>query len=196
MVYRYEFIIVFHNLIELTGGLFFTMYEYRFYITTSTKPANIYDDDKNLIGILTKVYSNLFKRILDLYPFGGRAFAEYKLSNEKEQLVFKSKRGNPFKRRQYYVYYYKNEEERYIQLIDKKSFDIGERTTFEYNGETYQLEKEMMEWARIKKNGSTVAEWNPSLKPPFKAYFKLLDEEYEDDILLLIGIFHTYLHAA
>lgn len=170
------------------------MYEYRFYNTLSTKPSTIYDEDSTVIGTISKKYTNPAQKLLDML-LKGRFFVKYEIK-DSTRIVFKSKREpNPFKKRQYYINYYKDVGDRYIHLIDKKSFDIGERTAFEYNGETYELEKSAMDWARIKKDGNVIAEWKSSLKIPFVAYFKMVDKNFNEDKLLLLGLFHTYLHA-
>lgn len=171
------------------------MFEYRFYNTISTKPSSIYDENANLIGSITKKYSNPVQKILDIL-LKGRFFVNYELENNDNKVVFQSKKEpNPFKRRQYYVNYNKSDTDYSVHLVDKQSFGVGQKTTFTFNEETYELEQAFTDWARIKKDGTIVAKWKSSLKPPFKAYFNLIDKEYEDEILFLIGIFHTYLHA-
>ncbi|ASK63885.1 hypothetical protein CFK37_17830 [Virgibacillus phasianinus] len=172
------------------------MYEYRFYNTISTKASSVYDENTNEIGTITKKYANPIQKIGDIL-LNGRFFVNYELKNTNHQVVFQSKKElNPLKRRQYYINYSQNDTDYSVHLVDKKSFNVGQNTTFTFNEETYELEQAVMDWARIKKDGSIVAEWKSSLKPPFKAYFNLIDKEYENDILFLLGIFHTYLHAA
>lgn len=171
------------------------MYEYRFYNTISTKPSSIYDENGKEIGTITKKYSNPIQKILDIL-LKGRYFVNYELENAGSNVVFRSKKElNPFKKRQYYIKYYKNNEEYSIHIVDKRSFSAAQITNFEYNKEIYELEKSINDWAVIKKSGAIVGEWNSTIKPPFKANFKLVDKDYEDELLLLIGIFHTYLHA-
>ncbi|WP_441351506.1 tubby C-terminal domain-like protein [Tuberibacillus sp. Marseille-P3662] len=170
------------------------MYEYRFYNTVSTEPASIYDGNEDIIGTLTKVYSSPIKKALD---FGGQWFVEYKITDGKDELVFQSKKDlRIHKKRQYHIFYYKNDDEYYVNLVDHKSLDLGERTTFNYNGDTYELEATQFNWARIKKDDSVIAAWKSSLNPPYMAYFKLMDEAYEHEVLFLMGVFHTYLHPA
>ncbi|WP_085522814.1 tubby C-terminal domain-like protein [Tuberibacillus sp. Marseille-P3662] len=172
------------------------LYDYRFHNTYSTKPAHIYDENRNIIGTLTRVYSNPVQRLLDFYPFKGKLFVKYIITNGEDELVFISKKDlHIFKKRQYHISYYKDDDEYYVHLVDKKSFDMGEKTSFDFNGETYEFEDTLFDWARIQKDDVVIAEWKSSLRPPFKAYFKLVDEAYENEILFLMGIFHTYLHA-
>ncbi|ASK64196.1 hypothetical protein CFK37_19615 [Virgibacillus phasianinus] len=172
------------------------MYEYRFYNTISTKPSSIYDENAKTIGTITKKYSNPLQKVLDIL-LKGRYFVNYELESKDHQVVFKSKKEpNPFKRRQYYINYNKDNTDYYVHLEDKKNFGVGQYTTFQFNKETYELEQSFTDWAKITKNGVILAEWKSNLKPPFKAYFNLTDQEYEDKMLFFIGIFHTYLHAA
>ncbi|WP_404452132.1 hypothetical protein LG329_17540 [Virgibacillus necropolis] len=91
--------------------------------------------------------------------------------------------------------YYGGNNDSYLHLVDKKSFDIGQQTSFEYRGNTFQLKQSIGDWAQIYKEGQLIAEWKSSLKAPFKAYFKLIDESNKKDELLFLGLFHTYLHA-
>ncbi|WP_430786725.1 tubby C-terminal domain-like protein [Virgibacillus flavescens] len=171
------------------------MYEYRFFNTISTKPATIYDENENGIGTVTKVYEKPVYKILDIL-LNGRIFVNYKVEGSNGDVVFKSKKDpGLFKRRQYHIHYGARDDESYIHLMDKKNFEIGERTSFEYKGDTYELEKSIGGWAAIKKDGSVIAEWKSSLKVPFKAYFRLIEENHEEDELLFLGLFHTYLHA-
>ncbi|WP_273851924.1 tubby C-terminal domain-like protein [Guptibacillus spartinae] len=172
------------------------MYEYRFFTTLSTKASEIYSEDGKVIGEIEKYYKNVWEMLADLL-LNGRFSGNYKVVDQNNHERFHAIRSlNIFKRRHYFIEYETNKATKeFIHLVDKKSFDVGEVTTFTYSGETFTLKKPFMEKAKIYKNGSAIAEWNSSLKVPFKAYFKLLDEQYENDKLLLLGLFHTYLHA-
>lgn len=146
------------------------MYEYRFYNTLSTKPSTIYDEDSTVIGTISKKYTNPAQKLLDML-LKGRFFVKYEIK-DSTRIVFKSKREpNPFKKRQYYINYYKDVGDRYIHLIDKKSFDIGERTAFEYNGETYELEKSAMELGKDKKRWKLDCWMEKFFKDPFCGLF-------------------------
>ncbi|ASN06255.1 tubby C-terminal domain-like protein [Virgibacillus necropolis] len=172
------------------------MYEYRFFNTLSTKPATIYDENETVIGTVTKTYIKPVHKLFDLL-LKGRVFVNYEVKDSKAQIIFKSKKDpNLFKRKQYHLNYYGGKNESYIHLIDKKSFDIGEQTSFEYKGGTYELKKSVGGWAQLKKDDYLIAEWKSSLKVPFKAYFRLIDKTFKEDELLFLGLFHTYLHAS
>ncbi|MCA0173054.1 hypothetical protein [Bacillus sp. RAR_GA_16] len=172
------------------------MVEYRFFNTLSTNASEIYGEDGNVIGKIEKYYRNGWEMIADLL-LNGRFSGNYKVVDRHHRERFNAKRSLKFfKRRQYFIEYETDKAtQEFIHLVDEKSFDVGEVTSFIYSGETFTLKKPVMEKAKIHKNGSAIAEWNSSLKVPFKAYFKLLDEQYENDKLLFLGLFHTYLHA-
>ncbi|MFD0769491.1 hypothetical protein ACFQZ1_11710 [Bacillus sp. CGMCC 1.60114] len=62
----------------------------------------------------------------------------------------------------------------------------------------YELKQRPFEWAKITNLNTNlvIAEWKESIKPPFNIRFKLIEDSYKDKVLLLIGIFHSYLHGA
>lgn len=166
------------------------MYEYRFFNTLSTKPATIYNRDTK-IGTISKTYSHPIQKLFDLIV-RGHLFVNYELKDSTDQTVLTSRRGpNP-----YHVTYYRRDREIYLNLVDEKSFGMTEETSFTYDGHTFELKKSMGEKARILNEGNVVAEWDSSLKVPFKAYFELVDKNYKEDELLFLGLFHTYLHVA
>ncbi|MBD0382037.1 tubby C-terminal domain-like protein [Paenibacillus sedimenti] len=172
------------------------MYEYKWHNRYSTKPSNIFDENGKMIGCIQRNYSNTLVRIMDII-LEGNLFTDYTITDAENKLIVKTHHVRSFvKRRQYLIDYYEGNEHYQIQLIDKKLFDLGEKTSFEYKGNTYQLRKSLFEWAQIALNDQVIAEWKESLKLPIKVHFKLLDKNYENQVLLLIGIFHTYLHAA
>ncbi|WJE84532.1 hypothetical protein [Bacillus sp. DX3.1] len=175
------------------------LYYYKWRSFSSVKPTQIYDENNNIIGTIKKTYSNQFIRIIDLILFKGTYFLEYMIYDSKENLQLKAKKDIDFRKRtQFFLNYYAETEEYQIHLIDKKTFDFGEITTFEFAGEMYELNQRPFEWAKITNLNTNliIAEWKEPIKPPFNIIFKLLEESYKDKVLLLIGIFHSYLHAA
>lgn len=54
------------------------------------------------------------------------------------------------------------------------------------------IEKIPLSPAVLSYNGSVVAEWKIPVKNPFKIELKLLNNELKDDVLLILGILHTY----
>ncbi|WP_420804740.1 tubby C-terminal domain-like protein [Pontibacillus halophilus] len=171
------------------------MYTYRFYNVFSTKASPIVDDTNRTIGSVARYYESSSKRIVDKL-LKGRIFVNYQVTDANQQVVFLSKKAtNPFNRRQYHLSYFKNNEEHNVHLIDQKTFDLGETTTFDYNGGTYELIKQPLEKAIIKKDGTLVAEWDNTMSVPSKAHFELRDEDYKEDELFFLGVFHTYFHA-
>lgn len=173
-----------------------TMYEYRFYTTVSTKPAEIKDEEGAVIGEVQKYYNNFWERAADIL-MKGRYIGNYRVYDHSKLKQFHSKRDlNIFKKRQYYIEYKTEKKHETIHLKDEKALDVGEVTSFTYKGEQYKLEKGVMDKARIKKNDTIIAEWYSSIKPPFKAYYQIYNQDFEEDKLLFLGLFHTYLHAA
>ncbi|MOA43621.1 hypothetical protein D3C78_1657900 [compost metagenome] len=99
------------------------------------------------------------------------------------------------KRRQYFIHYEGAGGTSIIHLVDKKRLDLGEKTSFEFDGKSYQLHKPLMDWGEIKLEGRVVAKWKETLTIPPKASFRLEDPSHEQQLLLLLGIFHAYLHS-
>lgn len=171
------------------------LYEYSWRNHYSTKPSKIMDQQKNLIGTINKKYSNVLFRILDVF-FQGKYFVEYEVRDTNNEVVLKAKGDlNPFKRRQYKIDYFEGGNHYQFQLIDKKRFDIVERTDFDFGGCNFQLKKAPLEWAKLYLGDKLIAEWHVPLKPPFKCRFKLYDNTYNNRILFFIGIFHSYFNA-
>ncbi len=172
------------------------MYEYRFLNTFSTKPSAIYNQSQDKIGSIRRYYSNPLVKGIDILALRGRVIIQYKIEDQKNNLVFESKKDpHPLKKTTFHIKYYKGDSEYYVLLKDKKALDIAEITTFAFNGETYTLEKPLMDWGKIKKDNNVIAEWKSSIKLPLKAYFNLVDSDFKEDKLFFLGIFHTYLHA-
>ncbi len=171
------------------------MYEYRFFNTISNKAADIYDNKGDKIGKVEKYYKHLWERVVDML-LKGRFSGNYRLYDRNNNELINSQRSlNIFKKRQYTVEYKTDRANKTIKLVDEKSFGIGEITSFLLNEEKFILKKDVMDKAQISKDDSVIAEWESSIKVPFKAYFTLKDQKYENDCLLLLGLFHTYLHA-
>lgn len=175
------------------------MYHYKWINHFSVKPSEIYDNENNLIGTIRKTYSNKIIRIIDTILFNGTYFLEYELYDDNKNLKLKAKKDIDFRKRtQFKLDYYDNNEKNQISLIDKKIFDFGEITTFEFAGEIYELKQRPFEWAKITNLNTNlvIAEWKEPIKPPFNIKLKLIEDSYKDKVLLLIGIFHSYLHGA
>nr|WP_295973112.1 hypothetical protein [uncultured Bacillus sp.] len=124
------------------------MYQYEWHTAYSTKSSNILDEEGKVIGTIRKKYSKPFKRILDL-PFSGKLFVEYSINDKDGNLKFESSQVLAlFKRRQYNINYYEDNQRYQFLLMDKKMLDLGD-TTFEFDGVTYQLKKPVFQWAKI-----------------------------------------------
>ncbi|WP_046234833.1 hypothetical protein [Paenibacillus algorifonticola] len=170
------------------------MYTYRLYNRYSTKEAEIRGEDGRVVGRIKRTYPNLIMRIIDIFMEG--LFTDYKVFNAEGNLKFEAIQvRNLFKKRQYVINYFTDSGTLQIHLIDKKRFDIGEKTSFEFEGKTYYLNKPLIGWGDISLDGVVVAEWKETLTIPLKADFRLVDPLHEEHILILLGIFHTYLHS-
>ncbi|ALC83224.1 MULTISPECIES: tubby C-terminal domain-like protein [Bacillus] len=168
------------------------LYQYKWRPAYFTNPAEILDENSNCIGTIKKHYSNVFIRLLDVI-LEGKYFVQYQI-HQQNDLIFETKAIlNPFKKRQYKINYYGNDKHIEFLLIDKKMFDIVEVTSFDFDGETFHLKKAPFEWGQLTVNDELIAEWHIPLKPPFTCKFKLYNSSYENMVLFLIGIFHTYL---
>ncbi|MBW7475501.1 hypothetical protein K0T92_12140 [Paenibacillus oenotherae] len=148
-----------------------------------------------VVAYIERTYSNPLMRLLDIMT-DGAMFADYRITDANHKLVVEANQVRTFiKRRQYYITYHSSEGTSKIHLVDKKIMDLGEKTDFEYQGKTYLLNKPLMDWGKIIMDGKPLAEWKETLSIPAKANFKLLDPAFTEHELLLLGIFHAYLHA-
>jgi len=174
---------------------FLELFQYDWKTPYSTSFSDILDENGKCIGKIRKKYDNSFIRLIDLF-FAGKYFVQYEILDSKDQLVFDAKANtSAFKKRQYSIEYINSNNEKVnFQVIDKKMFDIVEKTDFNINGQKYNLVKVPLEWAKLSIGENLIAEWHVPIKPPFKCKLKLYDESYKDDTLLIIGIFHTYLN--
>lgn len=171
------------------------LFRYKWRNANSTKPSEIFNEKNEVVGALSKTYPNIFKRIVDVY-FKGEFFVEYEIRDGSGKIRVKSKKDTSIlKKRQYYLEYFIENHKYEIHLLDYKVIDIVERTVFTFNDTEYFLEKKSFEKATLKVNDCIIAEWKESIKPPFTVSFELLDDNYKDHVLLLIGVFHTYLHV-
>ncbi|WP_169085670.1 hypothetical protein [Paenibacillus sp. PL91] len=171
------------------------MYTYRMYNRYSTKKSEVLNEQGEVIAYIERTYSNPLMRLLDIVTEGAM-FTDYRITDANDKLVVEANQVRTFiKRRQYYITYHSGEGTSKIHLVDKKLLDLGEKTDFEYQGKTYQLNKPLMDWGIIILDGKPLAEWKETLTIPAKANFKLVDPACNEHELLLLGIFHTYLHS-
>ncbi|MFD1957109.1 hypothetical protein ACFSL6_23810 [Paenibacillus thailandensis] len=171
------------------------MFTYRIYNRYSTKESEISNEKGEVVAYIQRTYPNPLIRWLDILTEGA-LFTDYRLTDKGGNLIVEAKQIRTFiKRRQYDVAYRSCEGTFRIHLIDKKIFDLGEKTSFEFQDRTYELVKPLTDWGQIKLGGNVLAEWKETLTIPAKARFKLVDPAFKEHELLFLGIFHTYLHS-
>nr|WP_139074804.1 hypothetical protein [Paenibacillus elgii] len=126
----------------------------------------------------------------------GNLFTDYLFTDTRGNLIVKARQVRNFlARRQYIIDYYEDQKHHKIHLIDKKFFDLGEKTVFDFNGQTYILNKPLLDWGEITLDNHVIARWKGVYSLPFKANFDLIETSYEKHSLLLLAIFHTFLHS-
>ncbi|CAM4429145.1 tubby C-terminal domain-like protein [Paenibacillus tarimensis] len=172
------------------------IYTYRFHNRYSTKRSEIRDEHDQVTGYVQRTYANPLMKVLD-FLLEGIVFADYRVTDRAGNLRVEAKQVRTFFKRRQYILHYEQEDgtRTSIPIIDKKRFGLEEKTGFELEGRSYELHKPVIDWGTITLQGTTIAEWKSSLTLPPKAQFRLADPSHEAHVLLLLGIFHTYLHS-
>lgn len=174
------------------------MYKYKIINKLSTSLIEIKDEATHeTVGYLQKFYQNPLFRIIDLIG-DGKFFNNFKVFNQNKELLFIAKQGNPFKYKNFNIQYFTNAEPRYsFSIVNKQWFNVSEFTRFTIDETEYELTKNIGDWAYITKveTHQQIARWKKPMTSPISNYFELLDSAYEDESLMLLGIFHTYLYS-
>lgn len=136
------------------------MYKYRVYNKYSTKLSQIENEQKECIGYIRKFYKNVLERVVD-YVGNANLINRFEVLNSNQEVVFRAKRGNPFRWKKYHVEYYYKDETFEFEMIQKDFLKVTNLTEFSFNGKNYSMEQTFGAWAELieKESGKTIAKW-------------------------------------
>lgn len=74
---------------------------------------------------------------------------------------------------------------------------VTNRTEFSFNDINYSMEQTFGSWAELveRESGKVIAKWKIQFVSPFYGTLEILDEEYKEHRLFLLGIFHSYFYG-
>lgn len=102
----------------------------------------------------------------------------------------------PLRKRSQRVTYYKKDQTYSFYLKDSTVFGSTERITFSFKNMQCSIQKLPFEPAKFTVNDQLIADWRVPVKSPMTTQVRLLDENFKDDSLLIIGCLHGYYNAA
>lgn len=172
------------------------MYRYRIYNKYSTKLSQIEDGEKNCIGYIHKTYNNGLEKAIDYVGKAG-LINRFEVLNLDKEVIFKAKRGNPFKWRKYDVEYFYENKTFEFEMKQNDFLKVTNRTEFSFNDKNYSMEQTFGSWAELteRESGKVIAKWKIQFVSPFYGNLEILDEEYKEHRLFLLGIFHSYFYG-
>jgi hypothetical protein len=170
------------------------MYTYTFRHVQSTKPAVITDGADKIVGYVSRVYPTILHRIFDYWQ-EGLVSSTYQVKDKDSKVVFQAKEQFRLFRRTFKIKYWTASDVLELQINKETNLKLIKQASFSLHNHAYTIHKKMGDWAVIQKHGKEIARWKHTVKvPPWKVNLELIGQEAERNLLLWIGLFHTFFH--
>ncbi|MDL4839433.1 tubby C-terminal domain-like protein [Aquibacillus rhizosphaerae] len=176
--------------------MYYFKYSPGFQFKDSTKPIELYQGSKK-IGKIKRIYKNWFTQLLDTSILKNW-FTAYEILDNNDDLKFKSKESSSFfGKQQYDVTYVDADQEIHSMILkDVRKFHFSPIVKFHYKNLQYTVtRKERLGWTEFSIEDQLIAQWKRmNISIPDEIEVQLVNEDYFDDIFLIVGVFHTFFY--